>query len=71
MSGVSKCCGKKVILNDVSFEARAGCVTAFLSPNGAGKSSTLRILLELDYPSDGKATFGSRSMQSLKIRCKW
>lgn len=34
-------------VDDVSFEARAGRVTALLGATGAGKTSTLRLMLEL------------------------
>ncbi|WP_338783550.1 ATP-binding cassette domain-containing protein [Streptomyces sp. DG1A-41] len=33
--------------DDVSFEARAGCVTALLGAPGAGKTTVLRLMLEL------------------------
>lgn len=55
ISGVTKRHGQTTILSDVSFEARPGRVTAFLGANGAGKSSTLRILLGLDRPTSGTA----------------
>lgn len=34
-------------VDDVSFEARAGRVTALLGASGAGKSTALRLMLEL------------------------
>ncbi|MFJ4370904.1 ATP-binding cassette domain-containing protein [Streptomyces chartreusis] len=34
-------------LDDVSFEAQAGCVTALLGGAGAGKTTALRLMLEL------------------------
>ncbi|MGW3105726.1 ATP-binding cassette domain-containing protein [Streptomyces sp. NPDC001100] len=34
-------------VDDVSFEARAGCVTALLGVPGAGKTTALRLMLEL------------------------
>ncbi|WP_053749193.1 ATP-binding cassette domain-containing protein [Streptomyces sp. MMG1533] len=35
------------VVDDVSFEARAGCVTALLGAAGAGKTTSLRLMLEL------------------------
>ncbi|WP_250009240.1 ABC transporter ATP-binding protein [Actinoplanes sp. M2I2] len=43
------------ILHEVSFDARPGRVTGFLGRNGAGKTSTVRILLGLDRAAGGTA----------------
>jgi len=51
---------------NVSFEANPGRVTAFLGHNGTGKSSTLRILLGLDRPLTGTATFGGKNYTRLE-----
>ncbi len=44
---------KKLILNDVSFELKAGEFITLIGPNGAGKSSLIKILLGLMKPDDG------------------
>ena len=62
---VSKKYGDKQILKDISFTAGSGRITAFLGHNGAGKSSTLRILLGLDRATSGTATFDGQSYQSM------
>lgn len=61
LRNIVKSHGKKTILRDISFTAKAGRVTAFLGKNGAGKSSTLRILFGLDYAQSGTATFGGET----------
>ncbi len=55
IENVTKQYGNKVVIENVSFSAKAGKVTGFLGPNGAGKSTALRILLGLDYPTSGTA----------------
>lgn len=65
VSNLCKKIGNKIILDQISFEARAGRVTAFLGPNGAGKSTTLRILLGLDYATSGEATISGNPYASL------
>lgn len=65
ISNLCKKIGNKIILEQISFEARAGRVTAFLGPNGAGKSTTLRILLGLDYATSGEATISGNPYASL------
>jgi zinc transport system ATP-binding protein len=42
------------ILNDVSFELRAGELTALVGPNGSGKTTLIRILLGLLTPGSGE-----------------
>jgi len=47
--------GDVVAVDDVSFEAPAGAITAVLGPNGAGKTSTVEVL-EGFRPPDGGCT---------------
>jgi ABC-2 type transport system ATP-binding protein len=63
---VTKRCGSRDILTDITFHARPGRVTGFLGPNGAGKSSTLRILLGLDRPTSGQALVDGQRFASLR-----
>ncbi|GAB7045668.1 ABC transporter ATP-binding protein [Catenuloplanes indicus] len=62
---VSKSKGRTRILYDVSFEARPGRVTGFLGQNGAGKTSTLRVLLGLDRADAGTALVCGRRYRDL------
>jgi ABC-2 type transport system ATP-binding protein len=50
--------GDFVAVNDVSFEVRAGEVFGFLGSNGAGKSTTIRMLCGLLRPTSGTARVG-------------
>src|SRR3954447_26789002 len=47
-----------VAVNDVSFEVRTGEIFGFLGSNGAGKSTTIRMLCGLLRPSSGTAVVG-------------
>lgn len=42
-------------MDDVSFTARPGRITGFLGPDGAGRSTTLRVLVGLTPPGSGTA----------------
>src|SRR5688572_6136351 len=50
--------GDFVAVNDVSFEVRAGEIFGFLGSNGAGKSTTIRMLCGLLRPTSGTAVVG-------------
>ena len=50
--------GDFVAVNDVSFEVRAGEIFGFLGSNGAGKSTTIRMLCGLLQPTSGTAQVG-------------
>lgn len=41
------------ILNDISFTARSGEITAIVGPSGSGKSTLVRLINRLDNPSSG------------------
>jgi ABC-2 type transport system ATP-binding protein len=43
-------------VDDVSFAARSGRVSGFLGPNGAVKSTTMRVMVGLTAPTYGSAT---------------
>ena len=47
--------GDFVAVNDVSFDVRAGEIFGFLGSNGAGKSTTIRMLCGLLQPTSGTA----------------
>jgi ABC-2 type transport system ATP-binding protein len=64
--------GDFVAVNDVSFEVRAGEIFGFLGSNGAGKSTTIRMLCGLLRPTSGTALVGgidvNRDPEGVKSR---
>ena len=46
--------GSVVAVAGVSFEVRAGGATALLGRNGAGKSTTMRVLAGVVPPTEGR-----------------
>ncbi len=55
LNGVTKRFGRTLALDDVSLEAPPGTVVALLGENGAGKTTSLKILLGLCDPDRGDA----------------
>jgi ABC-2 type transport system ATP-binding protein len=58
--GLAKRYGKKMAVDNLTFDVHPGQVTGFLGPNGAGKSTTLRMILGLDAPTAGTALIHGR-----------
>ena len=48
--------GEFIAVDHISFQVEAGEIVGYLGPNGSGKTTTIRMLLGLLEPSDGKAT---------------
>jgi ABC-2 type transport system ATP-binding protein len=48
--------GDFTAVDHISFTLNAGVVVGYLGPNGSGKTTTIRMLLGLLRPSEGKAT---------------
>jgi drug efflux transport system ATP-binding protein len=69
---LSKRFGAFVAVNRVSFDVRAGEIFGFLGSNGAGKSTTIRMLCGLLKPTSGTALVGGidvgRDPESVKRR---
>lgn len=55
--GVSVTLGSRQVLKDVSFEIPAGERTAFVGPNGGGKTTIVRALLGIIRPGAGRVVF--------------
>jgi ABC-2 type transport system ATP-binding protein len=55
LEGLTKRYGDVLAVDDLSFDLEPGTVTGFVGANGAGKSTTLRMLLGLTRPTSGRA----------------
>jgi ABC-2 type transport system ATP-binding protein len=58
VQGLSRAFGTFRAVDDVTFGVRTGEVFGFLGANGAGKSTTIRMLCGLLTPTAGRATVG-------------
>lgn len=57
--------GPTIAVDDLTFTVRSGAVTGFIGPNGSGKSTTVRLMIGLDRPDTGRATFDGAPYASL------
>jgi ABC-2 type transport system ATP-binding protein len=65
VQGLTKRYGQMSAVDDLSFEVRPGRVTGFLGANGAGKSTTLRVIMGLDAPDAGRAIVNGQAYHDL------
>lgn len=57
--------GAKNLLEDVSFSARSGAITAVIGPSGGGKSTLIRLVNRLTEPDSGGIFFAGNNIASL------
>jgi len=62
-----------VAVDHVSFDVPPGEIVGYLGPNGCGKTTTIRMLLGLLRPSDGRATVlgydVARQSEQIRVLC--
>jgi ABC-2 type transport system ATP-binding protein len=62
--GITKYYGRSIALDEVSFRIGKGQVLGYLGPNGSGKSTTVKILVGLLQPNQGRVLYDGRDIQS-------
>jgi ABC-2 type transport system ATP-binding protein len=66
VSGLTKQYGKRLAVDDMTFDVAAGRVTGFVGPNGAGKSTTMRMMVGLTRPGSGDVRYSGIRYRDLK-----
>ncbi|GAB3345057.1 ATP-binding cassette domain-containing protein [Modestobacter lapidis] len=67
VSGLTKQYGRRLAVDDMTFDVAAGRVTGFVGPNGAGKSTTMRMMVGLTRPGRGDVRYAGVRYADLKI----
>jgi ABC transporter fused permease/ATP-binding protein len=55
------------VLNDISFEAKAGQKVAIVGPSGSGKSTTASLILQFYHPQSGTIKFDGRNADTFAL----
>ena len=63
--GLTKYYGSKCVVNRLSLRVPEGCVYGFLGRNGAGKSTTIKMLTGMVRADDGTASLLGQDVESL------
>ena len=53
IEGLTKIYGQRTVVNDISFYVKRGEMFGYLGPNGSGKTTTIRLALDIIRPNDG------------------
>jgi len=63
IEGVTKTFGKVVAVDGLSLAVPTGTVYGFIGPNGSGKTTTLRMIMNIFYPDSGEIrVFGEKTV---------
>src|SRR3982751_1919807 len=54
ISGVTKTFGELIAVNDLSLTVPENSVFGFIGPNGSGKTTTIRMIVNIYYPDVGQ-----------------
>ena len=57
-------------LKDISFSLESGKITGFIGRNGAGKSTTIKAMLNMIHPDSGEVTFFGSSIAGNETEIK-
>lgn len=71
VTGLTKRYGKRLAVNNLSFQVHPGDLYGFLGRNGAGKSTTIRMILGLVWPTAGDIIVAGRSVSHGRHRHPW
>jgi ABC-2 type transport system ATP-binding protein len=62
--------GEKIAVNNVSFDVQAGEVFGFLGPNGAGNTTTIKMIVGLLQPTSGTVKVAGYDVQAQPLMAK-
>jgi ABC-2 type transport system ATP-binding protein len=68
--GLTKDYGRVRGLDRLTLEVQEGEVMGFLGPNGSGKTTTIRLLLDLIRPTNGSASVGGFDSQRQSLQAR-
>jgi sulfate transport system ATP-binding protein len=68
VQGLTKSFGSFRAVDDVSFEAAEGTITALLGPSGSGKSTVLRMIAGLEQPDTGSVWVAGEELTGASVQ---
>ena len=65
--GLVKIYGKRMVVNNVTFDVRQGEIVGLLGPNGAGKTTSFYMTTGLVLPNDGHIFLGDQEVTDFPV----
>ncbi|MCF6157397.1 MAG: LPS export ABC transporter ATP-binding protein [wastewater metagenome] len=65
--GLTKSYGKRIVVNQISFEINDGEIVGLLGQNGAGKSTSFSMIIGIVRPDSGQVIFQNEDITDLPI----
>ena len=70
VKNLTKYYGKRLAVDDISFNIEKGEIVGFLGPNGAGKTTTMRILTGFLAPTAGDAWIADYNVRNHSLEAR-
>jgi ABC-2 type transport system ATP-binding protein len=67
LTGVTKTFGAVRAVNDLSLVVPKGSIYGFIGPNGSGKTTTIRMIMNIMYPDKGSILINGKETDSPRI----
>jgi ABC-2 type transport system ATP-binding protein len=68
--GLTKCYTRLPAVDAVTFSVAPGEITAYLGPNGSGKTTTMKMIVGLLEPTHGSILYNDRDIRTQLLRFK-
>jgi len=68
IKSLKKSFNKKLVLEGIDLQVDRGEVFGFIGRNGAGKSTTIKCILDFVFPDSGQILFRGKSVKNLEFR---
>ena len=62
LEGVTKTFGTQRAVNSLNLAIPAGAIYGFIGPNGSGKTTTIRMILRIFFPDQGRVNVLGKDM---------
>ncbi len=67
LENISKTFGSHLAANDLTLIVPKGSIYGFIGPNGSGKTTTIRMIMNILYPDNGKVRIFGKEQTGSRV----